>query len=208
MDAKTWENSECGDDMLAALAELDDKQLEPVREDVVRVLRQIANDVETGYCERVPEEYKPAIRTAAVAKVVEEAAVAAEAMAVREVEEPVKGEALEGGPLKGGEIVAVDEAKVEATKERAVADIETWASALTGKPREVAVPTKISLDEAAAGDSVDLAWAIRIGTAVQAFDEDGDLRKALSGLATGGAICKAHWFSILLRMTIPEWPGR
>ena len=150
MDKKQWENSERGDEMLYDLASLSKDELAAIHGTVARLLGYIAQDLVGGYCEQVPEEYKPGV-----------------------------------------------------SSQKGVDEIQAWASLWKDKTQE-----KQKLTLSAEVLHPDLKWALVVGQAVQDFESDKDLKRALLKMKHSTKPVKAHGIANLIRLHIPEWPGK
>ena len=150
MNKKDWIDSERGDEMLHALASLEKAELETVRGEVETLLKVISRDLVEGYCEQVPEEYKPGV-----------------------------------------------------SSQKGIDEIQAWATTRKDPTQE-----KQKLTLSAEVLHPDLKWALVVGQAVQDFESDKDLKRALLKMKHSTKPVKAHGIANLIRLHIPEWPGK
>lgn len=192
MDAKTWENSIRPDEMLAALAELDEKVMDELRPRIEQYCRHVVDDVVMGYC-------APRVQV--------------EETAVQETREKTTARVLEAYKRKvSGEAIIAEKVAVAVEAALAVASraepVEKGLEKPLEEPVEKPVEAPVAGTMPGGGTDEEVAWAQQVGEAMQDYDLSGDLRTLCLSFWVEKPIAKFHAFANSLRMVLPEWPGR
>lgn len=188
MDAKTWENSIRPDEMLAALAELDEKTLDELRPRIEQYCRHVVDDVVMGYC-------APRVQV--------------DETAVQETREKTTARVLEAYKRKvSGEEIIAQKIAVAVEAALAVAAGAEPKEEPKEEPVEEPVEAPVAGTMPGGGTDEEVAWAQQVGEAWQDYDLSGDLRTLCLSFWVEKPIAKFHALANSLRMVLPEWPGR
>jgi hypothetical protein len=105
--------------------------------------------------------------------------------------------------VKGYCVQVPDEYKPGVSSQRGIDEIQSWAEPWRDKMQE-----KKKLVLSAEVLHPGLKYAINVGQAVRDYEDDKDLKKALLKMKHATAPVKAHGIANLIRLYLPEWPGK